>query len=215
MTVENERRAGAESSELSRRERKKRAKRRRIRDAAAELFHEKGFEAATTREIAERADVATGTLFLYAADKRDLLNLVYGDRLGHAVETAFEELPAEASLVDQLVFVFGRFFDLYADDPKLALHFVKEQLHGEGMHNALSERVREEFFVRLAALVRGAQERGEVAEDVDPARVAWTSFALYYSALTGWLGGWATAEEALEGRLRSALELQRRGLAPR
>ncbi len=36
---------------------------------------------ATARAICERADVATGTLFLYARDKRELLFLVFRDEV--------------------------------------------------------------------------------------------------------------------------------------
>src|SRR5690348_2549407 len=61
-------------------------KRERIRQAATELFLERGYDAATTKEIAERAGIATGTLFLYARDKADLLCLVMHDRLAERVD---------------------------------------------------------------------------------------------------------------------------------
>ena len=63
------------------RERQKTERRRRIEAAARAVFREKGYEAATTREIAARAEVSIGTLFAYAADKRDLLAMVYRDEL--------------------------------------------------------------------------------------------------------------------------------------
>jgi len=54
------------------RERNKAERRRRIKEAALAAFTEKGYDRATTREIAKLAGVAQGTLFLYARDKRDL-----------------------------------------------------------------------------------------------------------------------------------------------
>jgi len=196
-----------------RRERNREEKLRRVRDAAEALFHERGFEGATMREIAERADVATGTLFLYATDKRDLLFLVYGERIARTTEGAFHDLPAEAPLVEQLLFVYGRLLESYAPDPALALHFVTEQLRGGGARQKESEAVRIAFFHRLAEVVRAAQARGEVDEAVDPGQVVWSSFTLYFGALLSWLGGWSTREEALDGVLRPALELQHRGMA--
>jgi TetR/AcrR family transcriptional regulator, cholesterol catabolism regulator len=62
-----------EGGSLGRRERKKLAVERRIREAALELFREKGYEAATVEEIAERADVAKGTFFNYFPRKDTLL----------------------------------------------------------------------------------------------------------------------------------------------
>ena len=66
-------------SGLRQRERNKLDKLRRIKAAARELFLEQGYDNATTREIARRADVGLGTLFSYASDKRDLLFLIYND----------------------------------------------------------------------------------------------------------------------------------------
>lgn len=62
-----------ETSPLSRRERLKREREERILTAAAAVFAQKGFHQATIREIADRADVADGTIYNYFADKFDLL----------------------------------------------------------------------------------------------------------------------------------------------
>ncbi len=57
----------------TRRERRIAARRKRILEAASAIFIEKGYERATTREIADAADVSEGTLYNYFASKRDLL----------------------------------------------------------------------------------------------------------------------------------------------
>ncbi|WP_156761947.1 TetR/AcrR family transcriptional regulator [Microbacterium karelineae] len=61
---------------LGRRERNKQAKLERITAAASELFAERGVDEVTTQQIADAADIGTGTLFLYAKTKGDLLLLV-------------------------------------------------------------------------------------------------------------------------------------------
>ncbi|MDF2992461.1 MAG: Bacterial regulatory protein tetR family [Microbacterium sp.] len=61
---------------LGRRERNKQAKLERITAAASELFAEHGVDEVTTQQIAEAADIGTGTLFLYAKTKGELLLLV-------------------------------------------------------------------------------------------------------------------------------------------
>src|SRR3954470_14330144 len=50
-----------------------RARRRRILRAAADLASEGGFDAVQMREVAERADVALGTLYRYFPSKIHLL----------------------------------------------------------------------------------------------------------------------------------------------
>lgn len=69
-----------------RRERAKQDKRRRIMDAARTLFAEHGVGGVTTQQIAERADVAIGTLFLYASTKAELLILVQNQKFATAID---------------------------------------------------------------------------------------------------------------------------------
>jgi AcrR family transcriptional regulator len=81
---------------LGRRERNKQAKLERITAAARELFAEHGVDEVTTQQIADRADIGTGTLFLYAKSKSELLLLVqnsgYADALARG-KAAAEAIP--------------------------------------------------------------------------------------------------------------------------
>ena len=56
-----------------RRERKKAATRKAIADAALHLFLERGYDAVTVREVAERADVSATTLLNYFPSKESLV----------------------------------------------------------------------------------------------------------------------------------------------
>lgn len=57
----------------TRRERRIAARKQQILDAAVVVFAEKGFQRATTRDIAEAADVAEGTIYNYFDSKDHLL----------------------------------------------------------------------------------------------------------------------------------------------
>lgn len=74
------------SQPLGRRERNKQEKLDRITAAAAELFAEYGVEDVTTQQIADKADIGTGTLFLYAKTKGELLLLVQNAHYAEALE---------------------------------------------------------------------------------------------------------------------------------
>lgn len=201
---------------MSRRERRRLEHLRRIREAARSLFAEKGFDHTTTREIAERADIGTGTLFLFVKDKRELLLLVHADRFEAALDRAWRDLPSPATgLVDQLLFVFERLFRLHDEDLALARHVIKEQLDvadRDSPHKQRMSALLDRLLEQLQQLVADAQARGEIAGDAPARQIAWNAFAAYVAALHGWLGGWTTEWPAL-GILRSALDLQMRGLS--
>lgn len=81
---------------VGRRERNKQNKLDRITAAAAELFAEYGVDDVTTQRIADKADIGTGTLFLYAKSKGELLLLVQNSSYTHALavgKAAAEEIP--------------------------------------------------------------------------------------------------------------------------
>lgn len=74
------------SSPPGRRERNKQQKLDRITAAASDLFAQFGVEEVTTQQIAEKADIGTGTLFLYAKTKGELLLLVQNAHYAQALQ---------------------------------------------------------------------------------------------------------------------------------
>ena len=94
------------SQPLGRRERNKQAKLERIMAAASELFAEHGVDEVTTQQIAAKADIGTGTLFLYAKTKGELLLLVQNAQYAAALErgrAASETIPHVLDAVMSIV----------------------------------------------------------------------------------------------------------------
>lgn len=83
---------GSATGSTGRRERNKQLKQARIFTAAAELFAEHGYAAVTTQQIAQRADVATGTLFRYASTKAELLLMVFNDDFRRNLDRGLREV---------------------------------------------------------------------------------------------------------------------------
>ena len=91
---------------VGRRERNKQAKLERITAAARELFAEHGVDEVTTQQIAEKADIGTGTLFLYAKTKGELLLLVQNSSYSDALvegRAAAEGIPDALDAVMAIV----------------------------------------------------------------------------------------------------------------
>jgi len=193
-----------------RRERQKRERRDRIEAAARAVFAERGYEAATTRAIAERADVSIGTLFAYAPDKRALLALVFRDALHDMTAASFATIDSGRPLLDQLLAIFRPRFELWGADPALARHAVRETM---ALTYDGAPPPEDELRNGLTALVRANQHAGRIVADVDPALVARVILDIYLSENRGWLAEPAPNVEAGLAQLRAALELALRGVA--
>jgi len=74
------------SQPVGRRERNKQEKLDRIVAAASELFAVHGVDEVTTQQIADKADIGAGTLFLYAKTKGELLLLVQNVKYAEALK---------------------------------------------------------------------------------------------------------------------------------
>jgi AcrR family transcriptional regulator len=89
-----------------RRERNKQDKLERITTAARALFAEKGVSDVRTAEVAARADVASGTLFLYAKTKGELLllaqNASYREAHAEGVRAAASQKDCASALISLL-----------------------------------------------------------------------------------------------------------------
>jgi AcrR family transcriptional regulator len=193
------------------RERNKQEKLERIREAARELFTKKGFAETTTREIAERAGVAAGTLFLYARTKEELLLLVLAERVRAVQEERFRTLPREGPLLEQLLHIFEGFFTFYAKEPELARTFIRELLFLRPAPTRERTSLERAFAARLAELVVAARERGEASPDVDLEMAGFNLFSLYLTTLIAWLSGALGPGESWRPVLERALALQLRG----
>src|SRR5580704_11401173 len=85
--------APANAHTMTRRALAKQRTRRQLLDAAKRLFNERGYEAATVRDIAAAAGLSTGAVFASFSDKADLFGEVIiddcealADHLKNAVE---------------------------------------------------------------------------------------------------------------------------------
>jgi AcrR family transcriptional regulator len=204
-------RASAAVVELGRAERNKRDKRARLIRAARELFQSKGFQATTTGEIAELADVAKGTLFFHAKSKEALLVMMFQEEVGDAIQRAFAKVP-EAPFIEQLMHVFAVMLRQNQRDLGLARVFVKELAFVRGERHGV-DLVMEGLFQRLSGLIERAKDNGEVAREVDSALLAYNLFALYFAFLVLWLGSGARSPEGRDPSLRQILELQLSGVS--
>lgn len=200
------------AAETGRRERNKQEKRARIIAAAKELFGRKGFADTTTQEIAERADIGTGTLFLYAKSKEELLVMVFSDDMLEQVQNAFTHLPMSGSLVDQLMHAFSSMIDYHDQDKDLARALLKEitVLTTPGPRKNLAILMRA-IFGGIGDILRADRTTETLREGIDPWLAAENLFGIYYLSLLNWISGEASKPVFIK-KLRIKLTLALEGL---
>ncbi|HEY9312426.1 TetR/AcrR family transcriptional regulator [Williamsia sp.] len=93
--------------QVGRRERNKQQKLDRITAAASELFAEHGVDEVTTQQIAEKADVGTGTVFLYVKTKGELLLLVQNVHYRKALERGRVDAENISDVLEAVMAIIG------------------------------------------------------------------------------------------------------------
>jgi AcrR family transcriptional regulator len=179
--------------ELGLRERGKRDKRRRIEHAAYDVFREHGYDGATMREIANRADVALGTLFVYARDKRDLLILCFNSELDRLAGAAANAARTDAPLLDQVIEVYGARYEFWALEPALARAalrefndpYIEQENDGDGDFPRSTRRM--QLVQLLTDMVRRRRLSLQITLDEDDETYAWLIADIYLSEVRLWL----------------------------
>ncbi len=198
------------------REKNKEEKLRRIKDVAVELFMSKGYDDTTTREIAQKAGVGLGTVFVYADTKRDLLFLIVNDELESCLRKATAGIRSDVSVFSNLLFVLRMHFEYFLKRPALSRPALRE------MYFYHSGKQAERFIdtrTALNNLIRGiiadAMEKKLIYSPETADCVAQAIFAVYQVQLRRWLSAEKPSlDEGIEA-LGRQIRVVMCGLAPR
>lgn len=170
--------------EPGRRERKKRQTRDELMLHAARLFDERGFDAVTTEDIAEAADVSQRTFFRHFPSKEAVL---YGhvDELRDTMRATFLGRPEDEHVVDAMRAAVRTIADHYAANRHEA--FLQARLAAEFPSVAAHARavVQTDWEHELTALI--AERMGvDPLADPFPEVLAGAAFAAFRSAIRRW-----------------------------
>jgi TetR/AcrR family transcriptional regulator, cholesterol catabolism regulator len=193
-----------------RRERKKVEVRDRIRAAALSLFREKGYEATTVEEIAERADVAKGTFFNYFPRKDSLL-VALGEEM---MEQLQDELGPQKEWVgsarEQVLRFFLALGSFVERDPEVSKVMMIENLRAFWLRED-KDPVQAAFEALSRNVLRDAMVRGELPQGMDVEVAAKLLEAAYITTMVDWLKGGTHADRYRE-ELTKKITIVFRGL---
>lgn len=191
-------------------------RRQQLLEAALDEFYERGFAAARMEDIARRAQLSKGAVYLYFSSKEELFralietfarpNLEHVDALMDAAPTFDEALGRLAAFAPAMIRA--------RRVPKLFKIIVGDSQGFPDLVRTYREEVLERLLQRLGRVVARAVEAGEIAP-VDPALTA--RLILAPIALSGlWQAVFARDDDApvdLETLLRLHAETLSRALA--
>ena len=95
----------------------KRAKRTRkkLKDAALDVFSEQSIDATTVEDITEKADVGKGTLYQHFEDKEEIVVMLIEDAVDHLIKRIRAYDPAPETLEDMLEHLLNAHYEFSVD----------------------------------------------------------------------------------------------------
>lgn len=140
---------------------------REICSAALAVFAEKGFAAAKLDEIARRAGVSKGTLYLYFKDKEELFRAVVRDNVSPNIDQLRDTILAADLPFSQIATMFLARLSVVAGT--MPLGAVAKMVIGESgnfpeLAKVWHDQVVSRALATMVALIEKAQKKGEVRE---------------------------------------------------
>lgn len=158
-----------------------------ITDAAVEVFAERGFHQARVSDIARRAGVADGTIYLYFKNKEDLLLSIFEEKMDLLLSRLGEALEGVDDPV-QRARRFARFHFEQVETNRAVAEVLQVELR---LSNKFLKEYRPEklwaYLGVLGQIVREGQTRGIFRDDVDPFIAMWSFFGALDELAMQWV----------------------------
>lgn len=188
------------------------ARRKEIMAAARGCFLRKGFHAASTAEISERASISVAGLYQYFPTKADLVLALVEEDLEMDLEWVGVLAKAESLQIGLTRLALEYANDVGCGDAvRLRLEITAEASRDPKIATVFTD-VETRLVTAVSHLLADRQAKGEIDLALDPEVTARTVLA-FLDGLFGWIavGG---ARQENEAFVRAALELMWRGLKP-
>lgn len=137
---------------------------REICAAALSVFAEKGFAAARLEEIAGRAGVSKGTLYLYFNSKEAIFRAVVRESIAPNLDVILAAAKVEAPFPILVAALYERLISIARNQPigAVAKMVIGESRNFPELARVWHDEVVSRAIAALSLLIEGAQERGEV-----------------------------------------------------
>ncbi|MBL7131697.1 MAG: TetR/AcrR family transcriptional regulator [Candidatus Omnitrophica bacterium] len=176
---------------LGRKERDKLLRKADILKAAVRIFATKGYHKATMSDIAEEAQYAVGTLYLYFKNKGSLYITLIEEKVNELIATVKRKVGEIKSPRDKLKILIETqlsyfeenedFFRIYFSERGELRWTIKDKIPKQAMDKFL------EYLDYITNLIKEAQKKRFIEKEFDPKRVAYILAGMMNATIIPWL----------------------------
>jgi len=159
----------------------------RILDAAVAVFAEKGFFTSRIADIADRADVADGTVYLYFKNKEEILRTAINtafDGFMNLARTELKKLPDPAERLRRLAFLH---LEAMGSNRNLAVVFQMELRQSARFLSEFSHRHMIEYLQLVRDAITEGQAQGIFRREMSDKYAANCFFGALDEVVTSWV----------------------------
>lgn len=188
-------------------------KRSRILEAAISVFAEKGFHVARISDIAHRAGVADGTIYLYFKHKEDILLSIFEEKMDELMAELSAALEGVTDPRDRVrAFARHHVYQL-RKHPELAQVFQVELRQSRKFQSEYRPEKLWDYLEMFGKMIQEGQEQGLFRKDVDPFVTRWAFFGSLDEISIQWVLARKRERFNLESAADQVAEVLLRGMA--
>jgi TetR/AcrR family transcriptional regulator, fatty acid metabolism regulator protein len=164
-------------------------KRQRILQAAVSVFAKKGYFGARVSEIAKKAGVADGTIYLYFRNKEDILVSLFDDLMSEHVQQVKDALPRVKDAPGRLRLVAEHHLRALGGNRELAVVFQVELRQSTKFMERFTASWLQDYFALLGEIIAQGQAAGEIRPDLPVKLGTKVFFGALDEMVTSWILG--------------------------
>ena len=142
--------------------------RRKLKEAALDVFSEKGIDAATVENITEKADLGKGTLYRHFADKDEIVVTLVAEAIEHLISRLRSYPGKPENLEDVLENFINAHYDFFAENSEEFILLFQGRLFLK-FQGDTSEDLEEPFLCYLEEIENQVSQF--VSPKIDPGKI--------------------------------------------
>ena len=162
-------------------------KRSRILQAAVKVFARRGYFAARVADVARRAGVADGTIYLYFRNKEDLLVSLFDEVMSQHLEGKRRELEPGKPAPARLRAIAERHLGLLGRNRDLAIVFQVELRQSTKFMERFTATWLQDYFTLIAEVIEQGQREGTLRPDLPVKMATKAFFGVLDEMVTSWI----------------------------